>query len=383
MLVHESIWKYDYVYELFDKDDRFEPVVVICPDTVNGKERILDDMQSAFNTFIRNGYNTISSYDKANREWLNIKTLVHPDIVFFTNPHKITRPEYCISNFYDCLTCYVPYAFVIIRSLNLHYNQVFQNVLWKAFYETSFHEAFSRNLAANGGTNVEVTGYPGIDKLIDPNYSIKADPWKIKDPDIKRIIWAPHHSIHGDGSDLDYSNFLTYAFLMLEIADKYSKTIQIAFKPHPLLKSKLMKNREWGEQRTLDYYESWSTRPNGLLNESSYTDLFLTSDAMIHDSASFMVEYLYIGKPVLFTKRDSKIRERFNDFGKIVFNHLYQADNESEILTFIDEVVLNNKDTMKEQRMQFVVNNLLPPNNRLASENIYHIIKNEIAQNEG
>ncbi|MCB9246938.1 MAG: CDP-glycerol glycerophosphotransferase family protein [Flavobacteriales bacterium] len=338
-------------------------------------------MEKAYFNYSQKGYNTIRTFNKEKNVWVNIKKELQPDVVFFTNPHRLTKSQYYIFNFLDCLTCYVPYAFVIIKSLHLHYNQLFQNLLWKAFYETEVHRNFAINIAANNGVNVIVTGYPGIDKLIDKKYTPTTDPWKIKDRKLKRIIWAPHHSIHGDGSDLDYSNFLTYADFMLGIANKYSDKIQIAFKPHPLLKSKLIKNPDWGLNKTEEYYKTWDKLPNGIKNESDYIDLFLTSDAMIHDSASFMVEYLYTQKAVLFMKRDESIENRFNEFGRLVFQNLYQADNETEIIRFIEEKVLLDKDDMEPQRIQFIKNVLIPPHNQSASENIYYAILKELEPN--
>ena len=64
--------------------------------------------------------------------------------------------------------------------------------------------------------------------------------------------------------------------LMIEIALLYKDKVQIAFKPHPLLKEKLIKL--WGAQATDDYYRKWDNLPNGQLETGDYVDLFKTSD---------------------------------------------------------------------------------------------------------
>jgi hypothetical protein len=380
-LIHESIWKYERVYQLLAADERFEPLVVICPYTIHGDDNMYNEMNQAYTNFKAQGYNVVKTYNEQSDTWLDVKKEINPDIVFFTNPHKLTKPEYYINNFLDCLTCYVPYAFVVIHSLEMHYNQPFHNLLWRGFYETPVHLNFARKLAVNKGSNVSVTGYPGIDSLLDKDYKPE-DPWKLKDRSLKRIVWAPHHSIEGDGSGLDYSNFQAYCQFFLQFAQENKDRIQMAFKPHPLLRPKLYKNSNWGKARTDAYYAQWETLPNGLLNESEYIDLFLTSDAMIHDSASFVVEYLYTRKPVMFTVRDEAIASRFNKFGKLALSQLYHGKSEQEIVNFIDDVVIGCVDGMKNERMTFMDEHLIPLNNRMASENIYTEIKNAISPNK-
>ena len=99
---------------------------------------------------------------------------------------------------------------------------------------------------------------------------------------------------------------------------------------------------------------------------------------MIHDSGSFLTEYLYTSKPVLHTNRDEKISERLNSFGLKCFNKHYHAKSEHDIINFIENVVINEKDSMKEEREFFKNSFLLPPNGRTASMNIYLDIKQDI-----
>ena len=112
-LIHDSVWKYEGVYRLMEKDERFEPIVVVCPYIVSGEETMLREMNQAYNSFTLKGYNVVKTYNENDKKWLNVKEEVQPDIVFFTNPHKLTKDEYYITNFLDCLTCYVQYSFHI------------------------------------------------------------------------------------------------------------------------------------------------------------------------------------------------------------------------------------------------------------------------------
>lgn len=380
-LLHESVWKYEGVYRLMEKNERFDPIVVVCPYMAYGEENMLKDMRKAYNSFRQKRYNVIRTLDENTGEWLDVKKEVKPDIVFFTNPHKLTKDEYYIMNFIDTLTCYVQYSFHITYLHNTQYNQIFHNLLWLAFYETPMHKRFAIEYARNKGRNVRVTGYPGIDRFFDKQY-IPEDPWKIKDREVKRIIWAPHHTIEGNGATLDYSNFLQYADFMLDIANKFKDKIQIAFKPHPLLYSKLFNHKVWGKEKTQNYYKIWDMGNNRQLNSSDYVDLFLTSDAMIHDCASFMTEYLCVNKPVLFLNHDDKILDRLNEFGKISYANQYHASNQREILEFIEKIIIKNKDYKENERLDFISKYLTQSNYESASQNIIDYISLCLNNNE-
>lgn len=374
--IHSSVWKYDGVYKLMEQDLRFDPIVVVCPVVNYGKENMLEEMEKTFKLFKRKGYNVIKTYNEKDDTYLDVKKEVAPDIIFFTNPHRLTREEYYITNYKDILSCYTQYSFHVTHLNEAQYNQLFHNILWKAFYETNIHKKIAERHSRNKGRNIIISGYPGLDDFI---YGGRAgeNVWKNPDVSLKRIIWAPHHTIDRR-KNLSFSNFLRYHQVMLDIADNYKGKIQIAFKPHPLLKVKLNIHEEWGPKGTDEYYQKWGNSNNGQLETDDYVDLFNTSDAMILDSASFVVEYLCCGKPSLFTFSDSNVKDRFNEFGKLAFEQHYHAHNEADILEFIENVVLEGKDTMKEKRDAFYTSYLTPPNNKTASENIYDEICKEI-----
>lgn len=99
-----------------------------------------------------------------------------------------------------------------------------QNLVWKLYSETKSHKKYSQQYAYNKGINTIVSGYPGIDNLINPQYQYK-DVWKIKDRSIKRIIWAPHHTI-SSSEIIHYSCFLNFYQDMIDFA----KNIETRFR---------------------------------------------------------------------------------------------------------------------------------------------------------
>lgn len=372
--IYDSTWKYDGVFKLMMKDNRFKPIVLVCPVVNYGRQHMLQTMEKAYTCYRDKGYETIRSYDETSNIYIDVRRDINPDIIFYTNPYKgLIDEKYYIDNFYDILTVYVSYNYGNSRDYNMFFNLPMHNLTWRNYAETSFHKSYAETYATNHGKNVVVTGYPGIESFISSDYKPK-DVWIDKNHIKKRIIWAPHHSIEPVGI-VYYSCFLKYMDFMLFMASKYQKSIELCFKPHPLLRSKL--NILWGQEKTDAYYHQWETMPNTSVNEGEYIDLFLESDAMIHDSGSFLIEYLYTKKPVMRTMNDVDPKTMYNDFALDALEVYYKAYNEQDIEQFIQNVI-DGVDPMKEARDKFYQERLLPPNGKLPSENIVNDIIDSI-----
>lgn len=377
ILVYEAMWKYDYLYLMMQNNPRFETQIVVCPFKTYGAEIMLDEMERAYGNMKKDGYRVIKAL-KEDATWLDIKKELKPDMVFFTSPWNHTLKPYLIHNFLDTLTCYVPYGFNPTFLDRVHYQMSMQDYAWKVFTETTFHQSRAEKFSLQKGANFVLTGFPGIDELIDQNYKPKKV-WKSQKVQKKRIIWAPHHSIPIQQRAIDYSTFLDYAHFMLELADIYKDKIQICFKPHPNLKGKLYESDSWGKERTDLYYLQWQNLSNGQVSEGEYIDLFLGSDALIHDSGSFVFEYLFTGKPVMFLIENKEVIEQFNDLGKVALTKMHIGHNFEEVVRFLEEVVFMDKDDYKEAREAFVREKLMPPNHKLASENIFEYLLDQMS----
>ena len=364
-----SIWKYDLLYKLMNDDPCFEPMVLVVPELARGDEFMWENMDKTYLLMKSKGYKVIKSFDSVLNSWIDVHAQINPDIIFFSRPYSgISKKEYAISNFPNVLTCYVPYAFMEIQG-RAYFDLLFHNLLWIHFAETLVHKQISYSEEFIKAKNVYVSGYPGCDLFLLKNKVIN-DCWKIKNPLIKRIIWAPHHSIESNG----YTDFLKVSDLFMNLAIKYKDKIQIAFKPHPLLKPKLYNHKGWGSKRTDSYYDFWENSENTFLAEGEYIDLFLTSDALMHDSGTFLIEYLYTLKPVLFSSFTNR-RKNLNYFGRQALNLHYRVNNEDDITTFIEKVVIQDNDSMYAQRKLFFDTYLNIPNGMTASQNIINKIK--------
>lgn len=367
-----SMWKGDRLFQLMRESKRFRPFAVFAPRIdmpVEEKEKERERLKLHFQSM---GVIMIDGYNCITDTGIDIKKKIDPDIVFYTLPYSsVTQRSYSVCRSYwhnrfpDALICFFPYSFPITDDKQ-GYTSLLIDLAWKLFYPTNFHKKLAERLAMTKGKNMIITGYPSADVFLDKTRRV-SDAWKTSSSILKRIIWAPHHTV--DADRLQFSTFIMYADYMQQIAKKYQDKIQIAFKPHPLLRPKLYKHPDWGVERTNAYYDAWTKMPNTILAEGDYIDLFLTSDAMIHDSGSFMVEYLYTQKPVMYLTRPGHLN-KVSELGKMALDVHYKGGSESDIEAFIENVVLGNDDAMCTSREHFFNEWLLPPHNKTVAQNI-------------
>lgn len=361
----ESVWKYDDVYRLLSENPRYELMVFVCPIVNQGEEYMINQSEKSYQYFIDKGFKVINTYDKKNNSFLDIRRVFDPDVIFYTNPYRsLIDKRYFIDKFPDKLTCYVPYAIMATKDYGF-YDLNFHNLLWKNFSETAMHVKIGSKIQRTGGKNYVYTGYPGLDQIF--SNKVENNPWRTKSNKIKRIIWAPHHTLH---NIFRWSNFLDYHQFFLEVAEKYKNQIHIAFKPHPILKPNLYNEPGWGKEKADAYYAKWENLENGQLEDGKYIDLFLTSDAMILDSGSFITEYLATGKPSLYMVRQDAKHDLWSEYGRAALDHLYQSTQKEEVIRFIEHVILQGKDSMIKKRTKFINEVLKPPYGQSAAKNI-------------
>ena len=297
-----------------------------------------------------------------------IKDVIAPDIIFYEKPYsECYHVRHTYGSHLNSLFCYAYYAFNLLDE-EWAIGMPLMKTAWQVYYENvlSLH-----NRRTKVGKNAIVTGIPMQDILIQKKAN-HADVWKNPPNGKKRIIYAPHHTIadmHASG--IANSTFLEYGEFILTLAKKYNDQIDVAFKPHPGLYRKLEKI--WGKEKTASYYREWTHLDNTQLVTGDYVDLFMSSDAMMHDCSSFTAEYLYTGKPVMFLLREVDHASYLTEFGKRCFEQHYLGQSETEIESFI-KAVIREEDVKKEERELFYQNYLMPSNGKTACENIIEAI---------
>ncbi|MBR1626122.1 MAG: CDP-glycerol glycerophosphotransferase family protein [Bacteroidales bacterium] len=358
-----SLWKYERVYRLMSKDERFCVTILLSPIITIDKQAQLNDIRQLREYFL---LKNIPFIDFKETELPFDLRRLDPDIIFYPQPYTVLlNKEHNSTSFYDKLLCYAPYGFWD-TSGEWSYNRKFHNVAWKLFYATLINKNDAIRIAKNKGRNVVVSGYLGTDDFLEEKELLYREKSQQK-----RIIWAPHFSIGGDDELVHFSTFLDIADFMQNIAQKYT-TIQWIFKPHPWLLSELYAHRDWGKERADAYYDFWRNIPNGQLQTGEYVDLFMTSDAMIHDCGSFTIEYLYTQNPVMYLTKDIEyVKSTKNQLGKESLDCHYIGQSKDDIISFVDNIVCNGKDTMKNRRKEFFDKYLYLPAGKTVARNIY------------
>ena len=232
----------------------------------------------------------------------------------------------------------------------------------------SFDAKKGAMIALNKGKNVKVVGFTAFDQFADCGRTIQ---WKKQECDKKKVIWAPHYSITDKGP-IHHGSFLEIYDTMLEMARQFQTDIQFAFKPHPRLLSELYEYPVWGKERTDNYYRCWKDGNNTQLVTGDYVDLFLSSDAMIHDSVSFMAEYHFSHQPALYITGDvQQTKRQLNELGNRAIDAHYLGKQKSEIISFLENVVLRGEDPLRNKRLAFYNDYLIPPGGKSVAEIIY------------
>lgn len=378
LAIHKSVWKVDPVFQKMLADPFFDPIILVCPYTAYGEERMWEDMLECFEYFNEKGYPTYSSYSNVEKHWIKLNEL-DPDIIFFTNPHNLTRKEYYEDAYLNYLSCYVPYHHEVgsFGDDNAQHNQIFHNAIWKIFAVHNESILLAKKITGSKADNIQVTGFPAMENLIESKRNASyLDVWKTNDGR-KRIIWAPHHLIDGE---VNQSNFLQYAEFFQKLARRYSDKAIWAFKPHPILKSKLLEKSGWGTVNTQVYFDFWKNQEYSQLEVDAYEDLFLSSDAMIHDCGSFLAEYLYVEKPVMYILNDQHHGQFFNTFGRKALGVCRIGRSEIEIELFLKKIIDGSNFDITQSHKTFLRENIIPCfSGELPSDIIIRNIKHGVA----
>lgn len=357
-----SAWKTEALYLKMLSNPRFVPILGITEsqEVPGSKEPLEAYLKSK-------GYSYVD-LDMSN----NSIEKIEPDIKLYYKPYQYSyRPGLFFNNHMRSLVCHISYGFTQGGTPLSFYHSIWR-YSWKAFVENELVVETAKSIGGIYTDNMLVTGIPMQDQLIC-NEAAYHNPWR-SCGNKKKIIYAPHHSLKGtNGNFIEYSTFLEFGDLILSLAKKYSDKTQWAFKPHPTLYSKLVKI--WGKEKTASYYEEWTNLENSQLELGEYVGLFKHSDAMIHDCASFMVEYMFTGNPVLYLEESTQTAEqlKLGSFGYEAYKCHYHGTCKEQIERFINDVI-TDIDTKKSQRQNFYNEYLIPPHGQSASDNIIEAI---------
>lgn len=392
---YASTWIGDELYRLFEVNEKFEPYVFLISNHNGQSEEMLrEEYEQNFTFFKNKDLRVVRTLDAVTGEQYTWEEIgIRPELcIWLTSWIDLFRgPFYMLNYSLDTLHTYIPYGIMIAENeknnfVYQQYDKKIHNLGWKNFAESQISMDMSEKYAFVGNSNVIYTGYPKMDVF----YRKRRDGFnvwehllkKAGNPQAKKVIFAPHHTLD-ETEPVHFSTFATNYLAILELVKKYEDQIIFVFKPHPQLKYKaikagLFKNiEEWNE-----YENKWKEMKNAqVMEEGAYDILFFESDAMILDSVSFLAEYLYAHKPLLFLQGQG---QRFNDFGSELMKIHYCADGQDVVAieNFLEDIVLKGNDIMLTKRETFFHNNLdyEKIRGKNAAANIYDWICSELCE---
>ena len=149
---------------------------------------------------------------------------------------------------------------------------------------------------------------------------------------------------------------------MYEFAKNHPE-ISWVIKPHPTLFTYVVEIKLFPSVEAFaEYLQMWDDLPNAQVYTGAYYQgLFATSDGMIHDSGSFIAEYQFVNKPMIFLTRAG---EKFNKLGEEILNASYLVDGKDfeKIAETMQKVFIEGKDDKAPQRAEVYKKYLDYPN---------------------
>jgi len=341
LLVDAAVWKFEKVYRDLESSKEFDPIIWIWSNRLKDSAKIQDCIKLCQTK----GYAFLNVSEIDEQEAIRHYKML--SFLFFSTPYSWASPSFIFQTRRKerPFHCYVPYALNVSDLTQQQYGEWFFQNLDINFHPSALHKKIHEDEGKWPWVNEIVSGYPGIEGFHSKKVS--------GDNGNMLMIYAPHHTISNENNfNLSYATFEQFGEFMLELMLETKEQIDWVFKPHPLLFSKLLNHPDWGEDKAKAYFGCWEE--NASFEDGDYTELFRNSKGMIHDSGSFLAEFLATGQPVMYLLDKENRKPRLNDFGFLCLERCYIGRSQEEIRQFVQEVIQEGKDIMKEERMNFI-----------------------------
>ncbi len=270
------------------------------------------------------------------------------DLAIYPSPINISEYKYNVR--YALGRSFLPlivnpgfYRSISDRSIMSSYNYAYY---WKVFMECSDTMQEYQEYSVLKGENSEISGYIKMDGMAD---IIE------KKRDRKRILLALHHSADDETDrSMSLASFIRYYDYFKNLPDRYPE-IDFVYRPHALLFDELKSAMRWDDRKTDSFFQRIKNKKNVIWSSGGdYFDEFVNSDGCIQDRGSFLVEYLYTGKPCCYMlKTPEDIETKFTPLGKKCLEQCYISYNTVDIDHFIQDVILGGNDSKKNRRLLF------------------------------
>lgn len=378
-----SEWQCEELYRAMEKDERFVPVIYICGYAHGREQQTFNAFSNTCEFFLDSKNNYHVDFGGCRKEMLYRNKIDEYDILFYFNSFNSLWPEQ--NNIgrrkINQLIVHIPYGIYLVSKTDVHYNDDYYNRIlfkccWIYFSESILHKMEAKSLQRLEAYNVLVSGFPKCDVILENRIKIRPTLWKNVRQETVKIIWAPHFNMEIGMNGTFYENYQWF----FQYAKEHTEISWIV-RPHPRMESGVLDKGVFKDPEDYKtYLQQWDNLPNArVIQYGDYFDIFATSDAMILDSLSFVSEYQYTGKPLLFLKPESP--RLMGDYGEKLFAHLYTSrGNDFKRISEFISMLLRCEDPMKNERKVFFDKylNYKKLNGVSASKFILDTIKSEL-----
>ena len=321
---------------IISKTELYDAKFVIIPDIVRGRNHSIEQYEKTKNYFVSKfGQEyVLDGWNSETNEFFDLSDQF--DVIYLSNPYDSMVNGYHSVKYLatkKVLPIYINYGYSISK---WHYSSVEQNniemsLFYKYFTDTTYTQKQVKKYQIGSGKNTVLSGYAKLDKLL-------VGTPKTGDKKLK-ILLSPHHTIKELNFELQLSNFVTYSDLILELPDLFPE-VEFIFRPHPMLFVTLVNKGVWTEKQVSEYIDNLKKKSIEYSTGGDYLHIFNECDAIIHDCGSYMVEWLFTGKPCCYVvKEEQYVRKQLDLLGNKALDYHILAASREDIISFINQVI--------------------------------------------
>lgn len=354
-------WNCQSVYDKMAESDEFEPLVLITKvysDKHDDFGKFYTSVTENYEYFKSRGMNVEYAYNLEKNEYIGLDNF-GIDILFYQQPWAIAPSQNMPVTSEFALSCYVTYGVPMICSPT-DYDLNFYKMLWHQYAINEMVSDYYKKCSLKPLDNYKIVGHPKFDSYLI-NDDVKNEGY---------IIYAPHHSFAP--SHLNFATFKWNGKYILEYAKSHPE-FKFVFKPHPQLKTRMIKRHIMSEKEVDNYFEEWK-KIAVFCDDADYYDLFKKSRLMITDCSSFLGEYFPTKNPVINLKNKNSVK--LNPFGEAITDTYYKVYDLKTLKSTMKMLLEDNLDPMREQRIQRLQElNII---NSSTADRILSVIKEEL-----
>ena len=361
------------VYQTAQADEQIEPVVLLIPEMEFAfyikLKKILWEKVYSFGQ-LKFGNQAIQTYDPDTDKWVDPIKL-NLDYVFIPRPYETYLPKSYRARHLRRITkvCYVPYAFPTLSDWQILYNSHFIRNVTLIFCEKKSSEKYIRDKFAltinKGDQKCYLCGYPKFD-LIQCHDGKDSSLWpRERQNEVFRVMWTPRWTTD---PNLGGSNFFKYKDQMISWAER-DRSIDMLFRPHPMALAHYVSAGLITQEEEEEYLKKYQQCENANVDRTTdYFDTFFSSDVLVTDISSMIMDYLFTEKPIIYCKSP----EDANIAVPELHDCLYKVESFNEIIEKVNQLKLG-KDPKKELRKELL--HQVKPDGMAADNIIYEIKK--------